>query len=100
MAKHLGCPFCDPLFVPLVTVHGLARQSGTNVPQRGGSFGRGKRGRGHGRGQGGRGARRGRGRRMRGKGRSGYNSDDDYVDNDNKDYIAKPKEKMSLGDFF
>ena len=80
-------------------MHGLARQPGSaGVSRRGGASTRGRRGRG--RGRGGRGGRRGRGKRMRGHGKGGYNSDDDYVDNDSKQYIAKPKDKISLGDFF
>jgi len=96
--KHLGCPFCDPIFVPLVTVHGLEKQrGGTNTSQRPGASGRGNRGRGRGRGRGG---RRGRGRRTRGQGKIGYDSDDEHIDNDSKRYMAKHKDKMSLADFF
>ena len=102
--QHQGCPFCDPLFVALVIARGLARRDGYNPgdgPGRGGGTrgrrgggtrGRGGRGRGGGRGKGGRGG----GRRGR---RGGSFSDDDYVDEETSAYVAKAKDKMSLGDF-
>lgn len=96
--RHQGCPFCDPIFVPMVTAYGLARKSDDpSMSNRGGRGNRGRGGRGGGR-RGGRG--RGRGRRTRGRGKGGYGSDDDYVDSESKSYLARANEKMSLGDFF
>ncbi|XP_065070574.1 DNA topoisomerase 3-beta-1-like [Rhopilema esculentum] len=96
--RHQGCPFCDPIFVPMVTAYGLAKKPGMDndggrqTRGGGGGGGRGRRGRGGGR------RRRGRGRGRRGRGRGGgYDSDDDY--GDSMEYNAKPKEKMSLADF-
>ena len=77
--------------------HGNDSNSHGSNRGRGGDSGRGKRGRG-GRGRGGRGRRGRGGRGRRGRGR-GHGSDDDYDDFDSG-YAAKPKEKMSLADFF